>query len=932
MSSWLTSWIAALRISRRETLRNKSRNILIIAMLMLPVFAVTALETVWNSTSDLSTQERVARTVGTADAWIIRSSTQAVQQGTSVPVMSLPANWGQQVATGNYSNTQISGAQQSDAGGILAVLPNATVLPETSAWGVFMHGPTGYASPQYTQVDLTKPELAGAFDLLSGHVPETAAEVDLTPRTMAEFGARIGSTITMPASATLHGKTATFTVVGEMYQPTDTKADEVFALPTAPDSTGESPQGWFVLNPGGVSWSQVQAMNKTGYVVNSREVALDPPPSSQVPYNSAHFFTTPGLAALDAVDAAVFAIAVGIALLEVVLLAGPAFAVSARRREREYAIIGAAGASGSHLRRIVLADGLLLGAVAGILGAGLGFGAGAAVLPWLSSLGTVPGHVHVDVLRVLGVAVLSMLLGLCAAWMPARSVARRDILATLSGRRVATSKRVRTGRVVRGLVLIALGGCAVFLDRKLSPGAGAVYVVAGIALIEVGGIICTPAVISGMARLGRVLPLGPRLALRDSARHTGRTTPAVAAMFAAVAGAVAAGAWLDSSMTQGRDTYQPSLMSTQVGLPNVASQKQATRIVAKLGTVMPISGSTVVEQINAFNTGDTNQTQLSALSVSDPGQCTAGTVTQSGTLSTLSQFQACGMGIFGSAMVQEPIGGPAVLKELTGVDDAGANAALDQGGAVVFTPGIVQNGKVTLVLQHAFADDKTKTGQASEITETTTYYTVPAVYENPQGIPNPGAVISPALAQRMGAATGGTLSLVVDLKSPITANQQYAAGQALHDLGSQLNLIVEVGYNTHLGLANLAVLAVALLLAIGAAAIATGLALTDGRADQETLTAVGGSPWTRRWLAGSTALVITGLGIVIGVPLGFIISEGLVRVSNLGQVGPQPGTEKVFTVPWLNLGVLVIAVPILTALGAMALARSKTPRIRRIEF
>jgi putative ABC transport system permease protein len=934
MSSWLTSWIAALRISRREALRNKSRNILIIAMLMLPVLAVTALETVWNSASDLSTQEKLTRVVGTAEAWITRDSTQAIQQSTGLPTMSLPANWGQQVATGNYSSAQTSNAQGSDAGGIRAVLPSATVLPETSVWGVFMRGPAGYASPQFTNVDLTKPQLAGAFDLLSGRVPETATEVDLTPRTMKEFGAQIGSTITMPASVSLSGKAATFTVVGEMYQPGSTNADQLFALPTAADPTGENPQGWFVLNPGGVSWSQVQAMNKSGYLVTSREVALDPPPASQVPYDALQTIMSPGSATVDAAEAAVLAIAVGIALLEVVLLAGPAFAVSARSREREYAIIGAAGASGSHLRRIVLADGLLLGAIAGVAGAGLGFGAGAAVLPWLGHLGSLPGHVHVDVLRVVGVAVLAMLLGLCAAWMPARAVARRDIFATLSGRRVATSRRVQTGRVVKGVVLIALGACAVFLDRKLSPGAGAVYIVAGIALIEVGGILCTPAVISGMAKLGRILPLGPRLALRDSARHTGRTTPAVAAMFAAVAGAVAAGAWLDSSLTQGRDTYEPSLMSNQVGLPNVASQKQATQMVAKLSTIMPITGSTVVTEINAFNTSDTNQYSLSALPTSDPGQCTPGTVTQAGTLSALAQFQGCGMQMFGTEMALDPIGGPATLKNLTGIDDADADAdaALNNGGAVVFTPGIVQNGKVTLVFQHAFADKKTKPGTAAETTETTTYFTAPAVYENPQGIPNPGIVISPALAQRMGAATGGTESLVINLSSHITAKQQYAATQALNGFGLQGGLTVEGGYISQLGLANLAVLAVALLLAIGAAAIATGLALADGRADQETLTAVGGSPWTRRWLAGSTALVITGLGIVIGVPLGFVISEGLVRVSNLGLVGPGPGAQKVFVVPWLNLGVLVIAVPVLTALGAMALARSKAPRIRRIEF
>jgi putative ABC transport system permease protein len=316
-----------------------------------------------------------------------------------------------------------------------------------------------------------------------------------------------------------------------------------------------------------------------------------------------------------------------------------------------------------------------------------------------------------------------------------------------------------------------------------------------------------------------------------------------------------------------------------------------------------------------------------------PGLCAPGTVTQPGALSASSELTICNDGLYGTDTVLDPIGGPTVLKELTGIGDANADAALNEGGAVVFEPGLVQNGKATFAFEHAF-ENKAKPGTKTPTTTyVTKYYTVPAVYENPQGIPNPGVVVSPALAQRMGASTEGTSSLVMDLSSHITPTQDYGAGLALNAVGNQSGLSVEDGYIGRYGLANLAVLAIALLLAIGAAAIATGLALADGRADHETLTAVGGSPWTRRWLAGSTALVITGLGIVIGVPIGFLIAEGLVRVSNLGQVAPQPdAAAKAFIVPWLNLGVLVIAVPVLTALGAMLLARSRAPRIGRIEF
>jgi putative ABC transport system permease protein len=53
-------------------------------------------------------------------------------------------------------------------------------------------------------------------------------------------------------------------------------------------------------------------------------------------------------------------------------------------------------------------------------------------------------------------------------------------------------------------------------------------------------------------------------------------------------------------------------------------------------------------------------------------------------------------------------------------------------------------------------------------------------------------------------------------------------------------------------------------IALGAAAIATGLAAVDGRADLRTLGAVGATPRVRRMLALSRSGVIAGLGSVLG--------------------------------------------------------------------
>ena len=904
---WAGSWRAALRISRREVLRHRARNLLIVAMLALPVFGATAIETILESTQDLSVQEQLTRTVGGTDAHIAPTIGEPIYQSTSVSTQWLPADVAQQ-AGGTAPPVQQPTAQQlaSDTK-IRAALPNATLLPETIAWGVFMHGPAGYATPVYDRLDVSNPKLGGAFDLLSGRLPQSAGEVALTPKAAGELGAAVGSTLTLPASSAAAGTAESFTVVGIMRQPSQSTVPEVYALPGAAAVKGQQANGWYVLNPGGVDWSQVQQLDKGGYLVTSRAVVDDPPPASQVPYNAVHSLGY-GPVNGSATQTAVIGIVVGIVLLEVVLLAGPAFAVSARRREHEYAMLGATGADSRQLRRIVLADGLVLGALAGIGGALLGFGAGAAALPFVSDhFGSLPGHVHVDLVRVLGVIVLAMVLGLCSALVPARSAAKRDIMATLAGRRIQERRRARIGRTVLGAVLIVAGLCGILGAHHIPPNSPALYAVAGIALMEIGAILCTSSIVRLVAAAGGILPLGPRLALRDSARHTTRTTPAVAAMFAAVAGAVAAGAWFDSSLAQARESYQPTLLPNQVAVASVNGAKQAQQIESALKGLLPLENSMLSQQIPIQEQSGNDTWSLFATAPADPGQ----------------------MVPWGYGLEQDVVGGPQALKEVTGLDDAQADAALGDGGVVVFSPGLVVDGHATFQIQHQITakDGTQKT--------TSTKVTVPAAYLDAAGRPDPGMVLAPAAAARLAVPGGDSYNLLFDLSSHVTANEQFQANQILDQIGAPSGLTAEYGFSSGLTLANVITLAVAMLLAIAAAAIATGLALADGRADQETLTAVGGSPWTRRWLAGSTALVITGLGVLIGVPVGFAIAEGLLRaktIPTMPGVGGLASQAVPFVVPWLDLGAVMLAVPLLTSLGAALLSRSTTPRARRIEF
>lgn len=177
----------------------------------------------------------------------------------------------------------------------------------------------------------------------------------------------------------------------------------------------------------------------------------------------------------------------GLATLQIVLLAGPAFAVGARRRQRELALVAAAGGTPAQLRRIVLADGVVLGLLGAVAGVAIGAAAAVATLPLMAEhlLHRPPGGVRLFPLALLAAAAMAVLAGLLAAVVPASSAARQPVVAMLAGRR-------------------------------------------------------------GVARAGRLLPVSPRIALRDTARNRGATAPAVSAVMAAVAGGLTIGVFADS--------------------------------------------------------------------------------------------------------------------------------------------------------------------------------------------------------------------------------------------------------------------------------------------------------------------------------------------------------------------------------------------------
>ncbi len=125
-----------------------------------------------------------------------------------------------------------------------------------------------------------------------------------------------------------------------------------------------------------MTWAQVRELNQSGIVVASRDVFVHPPPADEVPAFA-------GAGAAVSRELTVGVLIGGLALLEIVLLAGPAFAVSARRRQRQLALVAANGGTPAHVRRIVLADGVVLGLAGAVVGLTAGVVAAFAARPFV---------------------------------------------------------------------------------------------------------------------------------------------------------------------------------------------------------------------------------------------------------------------------------------------------------------------------------------------------------------------------------------------------------------------------------------------------------------------------------------------------------------------------------------------------------------------
>ncbi|WP_433350283.1 FtsX-like permease family protein [Microtetraspora malaysiensis] len=860
---------AALRISRRDIWRAKGRSLLILVMIGLPVLAITAAFT-YTSTSELDPRERLRWELGSAAALVTDTELVGpIRQDAERP------GW----YTGHPGTPRPPMAKAE----IEAVLgPGVRAVRSFEGYGEYQER-DGRRDAMIWEADARDPVTTSRFHLLDGRFPQAEDEVAVSD----VVGVPVGNVLRVTRDGIAKR------VVGVVRASPPAAGYNVRQIITLPGALldGVSHQSrWLIETRQPVTWDRVRQANEKGLTVLSRAV-LDEPPASADGQDDVGDY--PFLTWNQSLVAAVL-------VTQVVLLAGPAFAVGLRRRRRELALIAAQGGSGRQLKLIVISDGLVLGAGASVLGAVLGVGVArvivAAAGQWPDGeLG--PFDVQVGVVAI--IVALGTLSGLVAAIVPAVQAARWDVAAALAGRR--DTRRDRAGRPLLGTLVAVLGG-AVLAYAAWSGRLDAF--IAGALLGELGLVMIMPWLVRRIGPLAGRLPLPLRLAVRDGVRNRGRTAPAVVAVMAAAAtfGMIVV-SW-DSGAARNERMYRGPYTQGTTAIYGTEVTEESWR------TIRGIAAETLpgVPLIEAF------------IPVDGKGEPLRPDLLERG---------CDGCRVY-NAWDGLPLGGPDLLRYLLGRTDPAAEAALAAGRAVVFNQAGVRNGEVALTLPPQNATTDAEPARVS----------LPATFVRVDG-PAPASGVAPVSAfTSRGYAVKLTHLLVDPQVRRLTPTEVRRLDRPVRAVTARVAVAAERAPDLRGQRGLHPFIIAAALIALAATFSATALAVADSRGDMETLSALGARPRTRRAVVAGQAALIAGLG----VPVGLLAGLGLAAVESAqlavmfqgippdvapnGYRFPDPGF--VLAVPWAQFVVVAVGLPLLAALVAGLFARTRVRVSRRV--
>ncbi|MFC7790099.1 FtsX-like permease family protein [Microbacterium sp. MAHUQ-60] len=861
-----------LKLAWRQLLRTKGSSVLVAALIAAPVAGAAGVLTSIESRTP-STAQTVHFELGETQSWIrIEGGADPSRvQAVDAPFMT----WIERADDGSAANPELSPPLDLRD----AQLPAGTeTIPLTEGYER-LTTMTGIAGFPVIYGNAWDERLAGRFELISGRAPQDPDEAMSSPELLKRLGAAVGDDIELPDRGVNVRVVGILRAMdgGTYRMPLFLPASALLAAdpPSHPDTT------WFLPD-----WqpdlTQLADMNHAGYVAYARDLVLDPPAGAETEATMMQGQT-------DSAWVTIMLVSLGLVFggLLVGLLAAAAMAVSARRQQRSLAVLTTVGARRRDVFRTVLTQGALLGLAGGLIGAAIGIG-GVAALNALMDPGvknTFWSSWGLEVpWSVAGVIAFAVLVGLAASVIPAHGATRGDALAALRGARRPVSMSLR--RPVVGIVVGLIGGGTVVAGGVLLGVLAATDAwnqglqttalwasIIGVLLLLLSVTLSGQGILALLARMLARFGSAARLASRDAVANSPRTVPAFVSIAASTAVAVFVLCAIAIPQAQSARNWAWAAPKGGVIVSSWGeeSQSQAPAFLSYAHPDRIIPVSTSVEPV--VDTKDTSEQAREVAYTSMWAEETGGWINIPGQPLTIVE--------------------PDDVEALTGLalSDAERRAFAEGGTIAAFVQRQSPQGYAEYVddddnAQLAFWEAKdVYTGELPDPVRTET---LPVQVHVGASTAYP-VILSPAAAERYGVEShvSSWIALFDDPPSDAMMDRLRADAETASTGGAVFDVRVENGPDSPLPWLAL-VLGILSIIVIAAATISLGLARIERREDDATLAAVGATTALRRRVAAWQAIIIAGVGCVIGVLLGLAGAWALTQAISGSRLSDAP--------------------------------------------
>gem|GEM_PF-6096518 len=842
----------ALRLALREITSHRGWSLLVAGLIALPLATISAIAVVWASASWSGTAA-VAEKLGSADYALTQL----------------------QLADGTCHQTDGDPQCPDESSGDIVPADFGAVLPAFDHYATIGRDEavTSWAGQAITVARLT----ADAHDpLLAGYVRPTPErvlgddEIWVDDELARAFGVEPGDELVFGAvsyriAAVLHIH--------------DLLVSAIIVPPTHP-LAGSAIERVLVggTPPAG---EELGRLNELGVGVETREYVFASAPSLERDIGDAIVISAWGIAAT----------------LVAATVAGAAFTIGVRRQRRWLALLGATGADRRWLLAVVRRQGVVLGLCGGLSGVAVGL-FGGLTWAWWRWTSFDPDVYQVAVPPwpvVAGLVVVGTLGGLAASEVPARQVARQDVLAGVQDADIAD---LPARLPVSGLVSVGLGiavGILGALQARADlggPWKSAGVPIVSLLLVGFGVLRSVGYLLDLMRRHAGRFPLAVRMAVRDMGRNRTRAIASVAAMLAmsAIVGSLVS--WGASAQRAAEMSYLPSL---------------------------PVGWAVMETSWPSPDAGKGNWTyeQATDAQIAEAWRVTA---TVLGSPSTqIALFGAPGlvprasMEFVNSASGLDHLDGSKLTLRAGAIDDIAAlvgpgfteedRRVLDAGGVIVSAPELIRDEQATILV----TDDVG--GSRSELTVPARLHTglgfsslivdtAAAAY----GLPLTTQVVAAARFRTPTTQELANLDLAYQEAGVAVSRPEFDPGP--DQVGTRVERAAGIVGAILLGIVGLVV---------------GGLAQADGRRDLASLAAVGAAPAALRRMGAVTAVTTLGLGLWAGLMLG----GGMTAVLRAGMRQPV-------AVPWGWLIGIGLIVPVVCAGTLSSLFRPPRARMMRL--